>query len=234
MAEIIVVDDEPDVRELVRDYLEASGLQVRAAADGAELRRLLDAGPADLVVLDVNMPGEDGLRLARWVREHLDIGVVMLTAADASIDRILGLEIGADDYVTKPFAPRELLARVQAVLRRRRPRSEAPASLPPGTVRFGRFAYDGKRRRLLDAAGRELALTPMELDLVAAFALNPGKALSRDDLLDLAPPRGDEPFDRSIDNRITRLRRKLEQDPAKPELIKTVRGAGYLYPGGAG
>jgi DNA-binding response OmpR family regulator len=229
-ARIIVVEDQADVRELVEDCLVAAGHAVRATGDGEGLRRLLAAAPADLVVLDLGLPGEDGLSLARWLRERHDLGIVILTGADAPLDRIIGLELGSDDYMGKPFAPRELVARIAAVLRRRRPPGPV-AGLPPGAVRFGRYRLLQRPRRLLDESGAEVRLTEMELDLVEALAANAGRALTRDRLLDLAPPRGDEPFDRSIDNRITRLRRKLEQDPAKPELIKTVRGAGYLYPG---
>jgi DNA-binding response OmpR family regulator len=229
-AQLVVVEDEPDLRRMLEDYLTGAGHEVRCAGDGVALRRLLEAGPADLVVLDLGLPGEDGLSLARWLRERHDPGIVMLTGADTSLDRILGLEVGADDYIGKPFAPRELVARIEAVLRRRRP-GDAGSPLPPGALRFGRYVLQDEPLRLVDDRGADLGLSLMELELVQAFAANAGRALSRDRLLDLAPPRGDEPFDRSIDNRITRLRRKLERDPAKPELIKTIRGAGYLYPG---
>ena len=196
------------------------------------LRQQLREAPADLVVLDVGLPGEDGFGLARWLREHHNVGIVMLTGADTTIDRVVGLEVGADDYLGKPFDLAELSARIEAVLRRRPPRSSMRAQqLPEGILPFGPFRFDIKRFRLTTAAGEELPLAEMELDLVAAFATHPGRALGREDLLQLAPARGDDTFDRSIDNRITRLRRKLERDPAKPELIKTVRGAGYLHPG---
>lgn len=230
MAELIVVDDEPDLRALLADCLGAAGHAVRGAADGRELRQLVAAAPVDLVVLDVGLPGEDGFALARWLREHHDPGIVMLTGAATTIDRVVGLEVGADDYLGKPFTPAELGARIEAVLRRRRPRAVG-AVLAEGFLPFGPYRFDVKRFRLTDATGGELALAPMELDLVAAFATNPGKALDREALLRLAPARDGDTFDRSIDNRITRLRRKLEKDPAKPELIKTVRGAGYLFPG---
>lgn len=229
-ARVIVVEDQADVRALLEDCLTAAGHAVRATGDGVGMRRLLEAGPADLIVLDLGLPGEDGLSLARWLRERYDLGIIILTGADTTLDRILGLEVGSDDYMGKPFAPRELVARIEAVLRRRRP-AGPQADLPPGAIRFGRYRLLQRPRRLVDEAGIEVPLTGMELDLVEALAANHGRALTRDRLLDLAPPRGDEPFDRSIDNRITRLRRKLERDPAKPELIKTVRGAGYLYPG---
>lgn len=229
MAEIIVVDDEPDVRAMLGDALGLAGHAVRQAADGADLRRLMAERPAALVVLDVGLPGEDGFRLARWLREHHDPGIVMLTAADTVIDRVVGLEIGADDYVTKPCSMAELRARIEAVLRRRRPADGE--ALPEGVVRFGPYRFDTRRFLLTTGDGAEVPLAPMELDLVAAFALHPGRALTREDLLRLAPPRGEDSFDRSIDNRITRLRRKLEADPARPELVKTLRGAGYIYPG---
>lgn len=229
-ARLIVVDDEADVRRMLEDYLGGAGYDVCSAGDGIGLRRQLEQGAADLVVLDLGLPGEDGLSLARWLRERHDLGIVMLTGADTPLDRILGLEVGADDYIGKPFAPRELAARIEAVLRRRRP-ADLATPLPTGALRFGRYMLLSEPLRLLDGDGADLGLSLMELELIQAFAANAGRALSRDRLLDLAPPRGDEPFDRSIDNRITRLRKKLERDPAKPELIKTVRGAGYLHPG---
>jgi DNA-binding response OmpR family regulator len=191
---------------------------------------LVTEGPVDLVVLDVGLPGEDGFRLARWLREHANPGILMLTGADTTIDRVVGLEVGADDYLGKPFEPAELAARIDSVLRRRRPRGQSLA-LPEGVLPFGPYRFDTKRFRLTNAAGEEVPLAAMELDLVAAFSAHPGRVLGREDLLRLAPARDEESFDRSIDNRITRLRRKLERDPAKPELIKTVRGAGYLHPG---
>jgi DNA-binding response OmpR family regulator len=229
MAELIVVDDDPGVRDLLAEVLEGAGHQVRSAADGAGLRRLVEAAPAALVVLDVGLPGESGLELARYLRERFDPGIVMLTGATEVIDRVVGLEIGADDYVTKPFSVVELLARVEAVLRRRAPRADG--SLPDGCVRFGPYVFDRKRFVLMTNDGKELPLSAMEVDLVAAFALHPGRAFTREDLLRLAPARDGDSFDRSIDNRVTRLRRKLEADPEKPELIKTLRGAGYIHPG---
>jgi DNA-binding response OmpR family regulator len=230
MADIIVVDDDPELREMLAEALGAAGHAVRRAAGGEDLRRLVAERPPALVLLDVGLPGEDGLRLARWLRERHDPGIVMLTAADAVVDRVVGLEVGADDYVAKPCPLAELRARVEAVLRRRRPR-DAAAPLPEGAVRFGPYLFDTRRFLLVGADGREVSLSPMELDLVAAFALHPGRALGREDLMRLAPPRDGDSFDRSIDNRITRLRRKLEADPEKPELIKTLRGAGYIHPG---
>lgn len=229
MADIIVVDDETDVAFMIADYLQAKGYGIRTASGGAELREAIAAAGADLVVLDLNMPGENGFSLARWLREHHDTGILMLTGADSVFDKVAGLEVGADDYLAKPFAPVELEARIAAVLRRRRPKGSTD-TLPAGHFAFGTYVFDARARDLIDADGVAISLTPMELDLVAAFATRPGQVIGRDELLDLAPPRGDEPFDRSIDSRITRLRRRLEKDPTKPELIKTIRGLGYLYP----
>jgi DNA-binding response OmpR family regulator len=217
------------VQALLLDVLTLAGHAVRTAADGAGLRRLMAERRPALVVLDVGLPGEDGLRLARWLREHHDCGIVMLSAADTMIDRVVGLEVGADDYVCKPFALPELRARVGAVLRRREDRRADAA--PGGRLPFGPFLFDTGRFLLTRADGSEVPLSATELDLVAAFALHPGKALDREQLLRLAPPREEDSLERSIDNRITRLRRKLERDPAKPELIKTLRGAGYIFPG---
>jgi DNA-binding response OmpR family regulator len=225
MARIAVVDDEQDIRELLSDYLAGCGHEVVVAGDAAALGALLAAGPApDLFVLDIGLPGQDGLQLARELRARLDPGIVMLTGAGGTIDRVVGLEIGADDYIAKPFEPSELAARIVAVLRRR------TAAAPVGP-RFGGFVLDLRAFCLRDASGRAVDLSPMEVDLVAAFATNPGKVLSRDALMQLAPPRDDESHDRSIDHRITRLRRKLEEDPEHPQLIKTVRGTGYVFPG---
>ena len=206
---------------MLEEYLSAVGHQVRQAGDGATLDQLLAAAPADLAVLDVGLPGENGLRIARRLREHAEIGIIMLTGAATPVDRVVGLEVGADDYVAKPVDLAELAARIEAVLRRRR-----PADLLP----FGPYLFDVKGFRLLDGAQKPVPLGEMELDLVAAFATRPGKVLGRDELMRLAPPRGDDPFDRSIDKRVTRLRAKLERVPDKPELIKTVRGGGYVHP----
>jgi len=232
MAEIIVVDDEPDIRIIVSAFLGHAGHSVRTAGDGAALRALLDERVPDLVVLDVVMPGEDGLSIARALRARHALGIIMLTASGTVVDRVVGLEIGADDYIVKPFEPRELLARVEAVLRRRKARA-APA-LPPDTVAIGRFAFDPERRTLTDAAGASVLLTTKEAALLAVLAAHRGKVLTRETLLDSLPAEGDEPFDRSIDSRIKRLRQKIEVDPRKPALIKTVHGSGYMLAGGEG
>lgn len=226
MARIAVVDDETDIREMLADYLGGLGHEVATAGDGAALEALLAAGPApDLFVLDLNLPGRDGLEIARDLRARLDPGIVMLTAAGGLVDRVVGLEVGADDYLAKPFDLAELAARIAAVLRRR------PGGASAAGPRFGGFTFDLRDFCLRDAGGAAVDLSPMEADLVAAFATHPGRVLSRDELMQLAPPRDGESCDRSIDNRIARLRRKLERNPDFPELIKTVRGAGYVFPG---
>ena len=241
-AAIIVCDDEPDLREAVAEYLARRGLDVRRAEDAAALRRQLAERPADLVVLDIAMPGEDGLSLARALRAEGDIGIIMLTAAGDVVDRVVGLEVGADDYIAKPVDLRELLARMRAVLRRREATQQAIAALPgappqpatpavpPGKrVRMGRTWLDLDARRLTGADGAEIPLGPSEFALLRAFAERPGRVLSRETLLDLAHPRGDEHFDRSIDVRIARIRRKIEAVPERPAVIKTIRGAGYVF-----
>jgi len=236
LTRVLVVDDDSDVRWMICKYLEKHDFEVEAAENGAKMRELMKSQTFDLVILDVTMPGEDGLSLARFLRENYEIGIVMVTAASEVVDRVLGLEMGADDYVTKPFEPRELLARIKSVLRR----LAAGARHDPGTLAngndrmpFGRFMLDTASHKLLDESGVEIAITSMEFDLLKAFADNPDRVLTRDQLLNLAHKRDWDPYDRSIDIRITRLRRKIESDPAKPEVIKTVRGAGYIYVSGA-
>ena len=230
-TEILVVDDEHDLRETVAEYLARHGFAVRTAIDGEAMATRLQEKAADLVILDINMPGEDGLTLARRLREHSDVCIMMLTAAGEIVDRVVGLEMGADDYIAKPFDLRELLARVRTVLRRR---ADADArgvrpEAPPKTLRFGRWLLDLDAHKLIGKDGEELRLTAMEFDLLHALARHPNKVLSRNQLLDLAHKRDWEPFDRSIDIRVARLRKKIERDPAKPQIIKTIPGAGYMY-----
>ena len=229
-AHIVVVDDDEDVRSTVAEYLQRNGFAVTECDGGDALRCVMSARPIDLAVLDINMPGDDGLTLAREIRASGDAGIVMLTAKSDDIDRIVGLEIGADDYVTKPFNPRELLARIRSVLRRAKAAAggESPATMGR-EVQMGVCRLNLDSRKLYCADGTEQPLTAMEFDLLATFAAHPGRVLSRDQLLDLAHNKEIEPFDRSIDIRITRIRRKIEEDPAKPQAIKTVRGAGYVY-----
>lgn len=231
-AHIIVCDDEPDVRDTVAEYLERSGYAVTRADGGPSLRKLIAEGHVDVVVLDLRMPGEDGLSLARYLREHSDVGIIMLTGSAGVVDRVVGLEIGADDYIAKPVDLRELLARIKAVLRRtsgRQRNHTKPEAQARHLVQFGRCRFDIEGHKLFDAEGSEIAITPMEFRLLKVFAEHRGRILNRDQLLELAHDRGWNPFDRSIDIRISRLRKKIEEDPSKPEVIKTVRGVGYLY-----
>ena len=223
---ILVVDDDSDLRWMVEKYLSKHEFSVTLAEDGEKMREALEQQSFDLAILDINLPGEDGLSLARYLRGNYQIGIIMLSAAAEVFDRIVGLEMGADDYVTKPFEPRELLARVKSVLRR----TQGAAQPEPGSrVRFGEFTLDLEAHQLLDDKGQPIALTSMEFDLLKAFAENPNKVLNRDQLLSLSHNRDWDPFDRSIDIRITRLRRKIEVEPSRPQIIKTVRGAGYIF-----
>jgi len=227
-AHILLVEDEIDLRETVAEYLTLQGYEVTAVGEGTAMRRVLGQRAADLVVLDIQLPGRDGLTLARELRAGGgEMGIVMLTAAGATLDRIVGLEVGADDYLPKPFDLRELLARIRSVLRRVTARALARADSK--AIRFDGLVLDLDGHRLLDREGREIPLTSMEFELLKALCLRPHRVLSRDQLLDLAHNRDIEAFDRSIDVRITRLRRKIEIDPAKPQIIRTVRGAGYLF-----
>jgi len=247
---LLVVDDEPELRELLGEYFGRHGWSVRLAEDAAAARRLVAEAVPDIVVLDVHMPGEDGLSLARWLRErHAGIGIVMLTTAAETVDRVVGLEIGADDYVPKPFELRELLARVKSLQRRLSttpaapaaaadvalaPATAAPAASPTQRVAFGRCTLDLDQRRLLADDGSEIPMTAAEYDLLALFARSPNRPLNRDQIMEQAHNRGWDVFDRSIDLRIMRLRRKIEVNPDKPEILKTVRNVGYMFvPAGA-
>jgi two-component system OmpR family response regulator len=225
----LVVDDHEDIRTLLSRYLVKNGLRVTAAVDAADARRSLAASAVDLVVLDVMMPGEDGLSLCRHLRETTETPVILLTAMGEETDRIVGLEVGADDYVSKPFNPRELLARIKAVLRRSQSLPPQRESVVADRVRFARWIFDRERRELVDEDGVVILLSSGEFRLLSVFVDRPGIVLSRDQLLDLTRGRDALPFDRSVDNQVSRLRRKLEQDAAKPELIKTVWGEGYNF-----
>jgi two-component system phosphate regulon response regulator OmpR len=229
---ILVVDDDADIRDMLTEFLSGSGFEVRAVESSAAMREELKRQVPDVVLLDIGLPGEDGLSLARYVREHHDIGIVMVTGAGELVDRIVGLEIGADDYVAKPFDPRELRARIRSVLRRYRADGRAaPGAMPesrPREIRFGRCVLRPDSRQFLKD-DCEVALTAMEFDLLEVFASRPNRVLSRDQLLNLTMNRDWDPFDRSVDIRIARLRRKIEDDPSRPRHLKTVRGAGYLF-----
>ena len=231
-ASILVVDDEPEVRETFAEYLQMRGYDVGTAASGEAMRREMAERPFDLVLLDLNMPGEDGLSLARHLRHDSDVAIIMVTAATEPVDRVIGLEIGADDYIGKPCDLRELLARIKSVLRRSRPEPIVQPVTDTGDrprLSFGTYVLDVEARRLEDAGGQDVPLTSMEFDMLHTFATRPNRVLTRDQLLDLAHNREYEPFDRSIDIRIARLRRKIESDPARPRYIKTIRGAGYMF-----
>ncbi|MAS09732.1 response regulator [Salinisphaera sp.] len=226
---VLVVDDHRDIRESLTRYLRDHGFRLSAAPDAAAARRVIRDGAPDLVVLDIMMPGEDGLSLCRWLRETTNVPVVLLTAVADETDRIIGLEMGADDYVTKPFSPRELLARIRAVLRRasalpaQRNQSESAA------VCFDRWTFNTAQQELVDEDGVAVALSTGEYRLLLAFVNHPNHVLSREQLLDLTQGRDAEVFDRSVDNQVSRLRRKIESDPANPRLIMTVWGGGYRF-----
>jgi DNA-binding response OmpR family regulator len=223
---ILVVDDDPALCELLSDYLGESGFTVATAGDGNAMRRALTHGMPDAIVLDLMLPGEDGLALARELRTHSEVPILMLSARGEEIDRVVGLEVGADDYLAKPFSPRELLARLRALLRRSRATGADSHTGPD--YGFGPFQLDTVARRLL-RDGAEVRLTGAEFDLLRAMVERPNRVLSRDTLVDLLKGYDRDPFDRSIDIRVTRLRRKIEADPAAPAYIRTVRGEGYLF-----
>jgi two-component system phosphate regulon response regulator OmpR len=231
---ILVVDDDPDVRAMLVEYLGSHGYEVGAVDGGSGLRAALTQTVPDVVLLDVTLPGEDGLSLARFLRDRYRVGIIMVTAAGDVVDRIVGLEMGADDYIAKPFDPRELRARLKSVLRRVQEKRDAAtqtsaSSAPAGRVAIGAGRLDLRSHRLFTADGEEIPITAMEFDLLKAFVDHPHQVLTRDRLLTLTRNREWEPFDRSIDIRITRLRRKVEHDAAHPTAIRTVRGAGYMF-----
>jgi two-component system OmpR family response regulator len=227
---ILIVDDQQEICDLVQEYLSGEGYRVSTAQDGAGMRKAMAQSPVDLVILDLMLPGEDGLTLARSLRQDSSIGIIILTGRGEIVDRIIGLEMGADDYLPKPFHLRELLARVKSVLRRASSRSaEKQAAAPRSKARFVGWNLDLSSRELFSPAGKEVRLTTGEFDLLAAFVTNANQVLTRDRLLDLARNREAGPFDRTIDVQVGRLRRKLEDDPQRPTMIKTVRGTGYIF-----
>ncbi len=223
---ILVVDDDAEIRDLLKRFLSRNGFRVTSVADGSGMRSALSQGGVDLIVLDVMMPGDDGLTLCRQLRAKSATPVIMLTAIGDETDRIVGLEMGADDYLVKPFNPRELLARIKAVLRR-----SGQSALPGGRnlLKFEGWTLDIAKRELTASDGRLVDLTGGEFDLLVAFVENPQRTLSRDHLLDLTRGRMSSPFDRSIDIQVSRLRQKIEDDPKEPKLIKTVRSVGYIF-----
>ncbi|MES9922860.1 MAG: response regulator [Candidatus Thiodiazotropha endolucinida] len=227
-ASLLVVDDEPEICEILLEYFGQQGFKVVTACSAEQARPLFEKKAPEVVILDIRMPGEDGLSLARWLRDaHPNVGIIMLTTAADVVDRVVGLEIGADDYVAKPFDLRELLARVKSVIRRRH--KADPTKIAEGRIRIGVCELDLDMHKLFDASGREVPITAMEFDLLRVFTKHPNRALSRDQIMELAHHRDWDVYDRSIDLRIMRLRRKIERNPEKPDTIKTVRGVGYMY-----
>jgi two-component system OmpR family response regulator len=224
---LLVVDDHRDIRESLSVYLGKHGYRVSAADTAAAARRVLMTNAIDLIVLDIMMPGEDGLALCRSLCETIDVPIILLTAMTEDTDRVVGLEMGADDYVTKPFNPRELLARIKAVLRRTHALPPQRQPLASDTLRFDRWTLDVRRRELLGEDGVGIPLSTAEFLLLSAFLKHPRIVLSRDQLLDLTRGRDATVFDRSIDNQVSRLRKKIEADPRRPTLIKTHWGGGY-------
>ena len=229
---IIIVDDEAPAREMVGDYLKMHGFNVTLCDGGKSLRGAIESGTPDLVVLDLNMPEEDGLSIIRDLKSRTNVPVIMLTATASPIDRVVGLELGADDYVAKPCELRELMARIRSVLRQSTAKAPAPGetgSAKDQLVRFGTKWLDLEAQALRDDEGNEHPLTASEFGLLKVFAANPKRVLSRERLLELANARDAEAFDRAVDLRIMRIRRKIEIDPAKPAVIRTIRGGGYLF-----
>jgi two-component system OmpR family response regulator len=231
---ILIVDDEPEVRTLLRTGLEGEGFIVVEAADGRQAMTLMDSLPIDLVTLDLKLGGEDGLKVARELRAVKNTPMIMITGKGDAIDRIVGLELGADDYIPKPFLMREVTARIRAVLRRYTAGADAPAATPDSESQ--RYGFDGwvvdlSRREALAPGGAVRELTTAEFNLLALFIQKPGRVLSRDELMDLLKGHDWTPMDRSIDALVARLRKKLEPDTERPQLVKTVRGIGYVFAG---
>ncbi len=224
---ILLVDDDREIRELLSRFLEKQGMRVTAARDAREARRLWPLGRYHIAILDIMMPGESGLDLARWLRTQSNLPIIMLTAMGEETDRIVGLELGADDYLPKPFNPRELLARMRAILRRANGEG-GPTPSDQRPIIFSGWTLEPSRRRLLNPTGTEIPLTGGEYDLLAALLERANRVLTRDMLMDILRGRQAGPFDRAIDVAVSRLRRKLEDDGRNPNLIKTVRGGGYV------
>jgi two-component system OmpR family response regulator len=225
---ILIVDDDREIRDLLSRFLTRNGLRVSVAREEREMRKVLQDSGIDLIVLDAMLPGKDGFTICRELRATGNVPIIMLTAVGEETDRIVGLEMGADDYMAKPFNPRELLARMRAVLRRAASAGHG-SEHSSGLLRFAGWTLDTGRRQLLSPEGALVTLSTGEFDLLLAFVERPQRTLSREQLLDLARGRGPVPFDRSIDVQVSRLRRKIEVDPRAPEIIATVRGGGYVF-----
>jgi len=228
---ILIVDDDPRICRLVTRYLKGEGYDVESAGDGDEMRAAMSRGKIDLVIMDLLLPGQDGLSLTAELRAKSNVGIIMLTGKGETVDRIVGLEVGADDYLAKPFDTRELLARVRSVLRRTGSLAEAPAQPDDAhtVLRFGNWSLDLDAHELMSTDGERVALTTAEFRLLSGLAQNAKRVLNRDQLLDLVADREWAPFDRSIDVLVGKLRRKIEEDPKNPLTIKTVRGIGYMF-----
>ncbi len=226
---LLVVDDDREICDLLSRFLARHGYRVSTARDAREARGIVADARVDLVILDIMLPGEDGLALCRQLRVERDLAIIMLTAMGEDTDRIVGLEMGADDYLAKPFNPRELLARIKAVLRRAGPGLGRPRDGEGAVLEFSGWRLDLAQRRLDTPEGLPVPLSAGEFDLLVAFAEHPQRVLSRDQLLDLTRGRSAGPFDRSVDVQVSRLRRKIETDPKRPALINTVRGGGYVF-----
>jgi two-component system OmpR family response regulator len=226
---ILVVDDHKEIRDLVSRFLGDHGMRVSSAADGKQMHKILSSYKIDLIVLDLMLPGEDGLTLCRNLRVESALPVLMLTAMGEETDRIVGLEMGADDYLTKPFNPRELLARIKAILRRAQYLPRNPSLTEATVFKFDRWNFDIARRQLIRQDQVVVPLSTGEFNLLLTFIHHPGQVLNRDQLMDLTQGRDAAPFDRSIDTQVSRLRKKLELDPKDPKLIKTVWGGGYVF-----
>lgn len=229
VSHILIVDDDREIRDLVARFLEKHGFRVSTAADGVQMQKQLESGRFDLVVLDIMLPGEDGLSLCRRLRTETKLPIIMLTALGEETDRIVGLEIGADDYLAKPFSPRELLARIKAVLRRSSDTFDVDSERSGQVLVFAGWQLDIGKRELRTPDNVLMPLTAGEFDLLLAFAEHPQRVLNREQLLDLTKGREASPFDRSIDVQLSRLRRKIEPDGKTPTMIKTVRNGGYIF-----
>ena len=225
---VLVVDDDAEIRKLLGEYLERNGFRVSLATDGAEMRRALDRSRPDIVVLDLMLPGESGLTLCRDLRVDSNLPVIMLTARTEEVDRIVGLEMGADDYLSKPFSPRELLARIRSILRRTRGLAPARTGSPSHRVRFAGWTLDFAARQLVAPDGVVVSLSGAEFKLLTVFVEHPNRVLDRNQLMDLTVGRDGSPFDRSIDVQVSRLRLRLRDDAREPRIIKTVRNEGYV------
>jgi len=227
---VLAVDDDPSVRQMIADYLTDNDVRVTTLASGRDIDEVMGREAIDLVILDLRLPGEDGMQIARKLREESDLPIIMLTGRKDEADRVMGLELGADDYLTKPFSPRELLARIRALLRRSRSRETVADGLAKiRAYRFSGWELNVRLRRLTAADGEIVALTNSEFNLLAAFLAAPQRVLSRDQLLNFSRLHDDEVYDRAIDVQVGRLRKKLEPDAARPQLIRTERGAGYVF-----